>query len=290
MFEIKYRPGKIVLLKPTKGFTTLKAFLYNLIIFIGISVLFIGCSMSNNPVSGPTNGILQIYMTDTPARYSQVNIAIDSVKVHETTSDSLHGWYILNSTPTTYNLLTLVNGNYAVIGQDTLPPGQYSQIRLYIGTGSNVVINGQSYPLIIPSGILSGLDIIVDEKIEAGYLSNLYIDFDANMSIVVSGTQNNPQYILNPVIRTGTTTTKGIIWGTVSPNNVSSNIWAITGTDTSSTTTDVTGGFQLIYLNPGSYIVYIAPGDTAYKDTTIANISVAASNATNLGTISLTHK
>ena len=229
-------------------------------------------------------------MTDTPARYSQVNIVIDSVQIHESTSDSLHGWYFLNTKPTTYNLLTLVNGNYAVIGQDTLPPGQFSQIRLYIGAASNVVINGQSYFLKIPSGIQSGLDLTVDQNIEAGYLYKFYLDFDANMSIQVSGTPNNPQYILNPVIRTGTTTTKGIIWGTVSPNTVSSNLWAITRTDTSSTSTDDTGGFQLIYLNPGSYNMYLAPGDTAYKDTTITNISVTASNATNLGTISLTHK
>ena len=268
----------------------MKAVLCKLTIFIGISFLFFGCSLKNNPVTGPGNGILQVYMTDAPAAYSQVNIVIDSVQVHIATSDSLNGWYFLNSTPDTYDLLTLVNGNYAMIGKDTLTPGKYSQIRLYIGAGSNVVVNGQTYPLKIPSGIQSGLKINIDENIEAGYIYNFYFDFDANRSIVVSGTPGNPQYILNPVIRTGTTATKGIIWGTVLPDSVSSNVWAITGTDTSSTSTDGTGGFQLIYLNPGTYSVYIAPADTAYKDTTLTNISVTASNQTNIGTISLTHK
>jgi hypothetical protein len=284
------RENKLLLFKTAKGFNTVKAFLDKLPILMVISVLFFGCNFSNNPNSGPSNGILQINMTDSPANYSQVNIVIDSVQAHATASDSLHGWYTLNSTPTTYNLLTYVNGNYAIIGGDTLPPGQYSQIRLYFGAGSNVVINGQAYILKIPSGVQSGLQINADISIEAGYLYNFYLDFDANLSIVASRTPNNPQYILNPVIRTGSTSTKGIIWGTVTPYNESSNLWAVSGTDSNSTSTDATGGFQLIYLNPGTYSLYIAPTDTAYKDTTITNISVTASNATNLGTISLTHK
>jgi Domain of unknown function (DUF4382) len=268
----------------------LKAYLYKLVIFVSILVTFFGCNFSSNPPSGPTNGILQVNMMDAPANYSQVNIVIDSVQAHLASSDSLHGWYTLSATPTIYNLLTLVNGTYAVLGQDTLSPGQYSQIRLYIGSGSSVVINGQTYILKIPSAIQSGLKLNVDVTIDAGYLNNFYLDFDANRSIVVSGTSGNPQYILNPVIRTGTTTTTGIIWGTVSPNNDSTNVWAISGTDSISTSTDATGGFQLIYLNPGTYSVYIAPADTAYKDTTLTNISVTASNATNIGTITLTHK
>ena len=267
----------------------MKAFLYKLTFFVGISFLFFGCNSNNNPASGFDNGILRVYMTDSPAAYSQVNIVIDSVQVHIATSDSLNGWYLLNSTPATYNLLTLVNGNYALIGQDTLSPGKYSQIRLHIGAGSNVVINGQTYPLKIPGGIQSGFKINVDENIEAGYLYNFYFDFDANRSIVVSGTSSNPQYILIPVIRIGTAA-KGIISGTVFPHGVISNIWAITGMDTSSTSTDVAGGFRLTYLNPGTYSMYIAPTDTSYKDTTLTNISVTASNTTNLGSISLTHK
>ena len=269
----------------------MKVMIYNLFILLGISVLFFGCSKSENPASpsGGT-GILKISMIDGPAAFTQVDIVIDSVQAHISTADDNSGWYTLNNVPTNYNLLTLVNGVSTVIAEDTLPAGKYSQIRLYIGAGSNVVVNGQTYPLKIPSGIQSGLKINIDENIEAGYIYNFYFDFDANRSIVVSGTPGNPQYILNPVIRTGTTATKGIIWGTVLPDSVSSNVWAITGTDTSSTSTDGTGGFQLIYLNPGTYSVYIAPADTAYKDTTLTNISVTASNQTNIGTISLTHK
>jgi len=268
----------------------MKGFVFKIVVFMGIALFFFGCS--DNPTSPSGSGILKVTMTDSPtAAYSQVNIVIDSVQAHIANSDSLHGWYTLNSTPGTYDLLTLVNGANAVIGQDTLPPGMYSQIRLYIGTGSNVVINGQTYALTIPSGVQSGLKLNVDATVEAGFLYTLTLDFDANMSIVVSGTLLNPQYSLKPVIRSAAAASTGIISGTVSPGTVSSNVWAITGTDSSSTSTDAAGGFKLIYLNPGTYDVVVAPKDTTtYRDTTIANVAVTAGSTTNIGTVTLTHK
>lgn len=265
--------------------------IYNLFIMLGISVLFFGCSNSNNPASpSGSTGILKVTMIDSPANFSQVNIVVDSVQAHLSTSDSTSGWYTLNNTPATYDLLTLVNGANAVIGQDTLPAGDYSQIRLYIGTGSNVVLNGQTHALTTPSGSQSGVKLNVHATIQAGITYNLTIDFDANQSIVVTGAPLNTKYILKPVIRTAATATTGIIAGVVSPDTVSASVWAIAGPDSSSTSTDASGGFKLYYLNPDTYDIYISPKDTAYKDTTIANVAVTASNTTDIGTVILTKK
>ena len=268
----------------------MKGLVIKLVAFMGIALFFFGCS--DNSTSPAGSGILKVTMTDSPAAsYSQVNIVIDSVQAHIAGSDSLHGWYNLNSVPGTYDLLTLVNGVEAVLGQDTLPPGMYSQIRLFIGTGSNVVINNQPYPLTIPSGVQSGLKLNVDANLEAGFLYTITLDFDANMSIVVSGTLLNPQYTLKPVIRSAANATTGIIKGIVSPASASSSVWAVTGTDSSSTSTDATGGFKLIYLTPGTYNVIVAPKDTAtYRDTTIANVAVTAASTVDLGTVTVPHK
>ena len=122
----------------------MKVRIYKLFILLGISVFFFGCSKSDNPASpNGSTGIFKIMMIDSPADFSQVNIVVDSVQVHMSSSDSVSGWYTLNNVQATYNLLTFVNGANAVIGQDTLPAGNYSQIRLYIGTRSNIVLNGQ---------------------------------------------------------------------------------------------------------------------------------------------------
>jgi Domain of unknown function (DUF4382) len=261
---------------------------------MGISIVFFGCSKTNNnPVAVSENtGIMKITMIDSPANYDEVNIVIDSVQAHISNGDSTSGWYTLNNVSATYDLLKLVNGAEAVIGEDTLPAGNYSQIRLYIGSGSNVVLQGQNSPinLTTPSGSQSGVKLNVDANIQAGFTYNLTLDFDAASSIVKTGSPTNPKYILKPVIRTAATATSGIIAGIVSPDTVSAFVWAKMGTDSSSTSTDSTGGFKLYYLAPGTYDVYIAPKDTLFKVTTIIGVAVTASNTTNLGTVVLSHK
>jgi hypothetical protein len=266
----------------------MKGLVIRLVAFMGIALFFYSCS--NNPTSPSGTGILQVSMTDAPASYDSVNIYIDSVQAHIANGDTIQGWFTLNNKPEKYDLKTLVNGATTIIGSDTLPVGRYSQIRLFIGSGSYIVVNGVPYSLTIPSGVQTGLKLNVDANLQDGFLYNITLDFDANMSIVVSGTLLNPQYILKPVIRSGASATTGIITGTVSPGTVSSNVWAITGTDSSSTSTDATGGFRLIYLNQGTYDVVVAPEDTTYRDTTITNVAVSAGSTTNIGTVTLTHK
>jgi len=263
------------------------------LIFLSLAislVIYYGCAQKNNPVSpsSTTSGMLKVMMIDSPGNYSEVNIVVDSVQAHISTSDSTSGWYTLNNIPATYDLLKLVNGANAVIGEDTLPSGNYSQIRLYLGSGSNIVVDGNTIPLTTPSGQQSGIKLNVNATVEPGIAYLLILDFDASRSIVQAG--KSGKYLLKPVIRVATTATTGIISGLVSPDSVSAEVWAITGNDSVSTSTDTSGGFKLQYLSPNSYSVAIAPKDTAYKDTTITNVSVTASNTTNIGTVILTHK
>ena len=261
-----------------------------LVMFVSGAIMFYGCSKNNPTSPASTTGMMKVMMIDSPANYSEVNIVIDSVQAHISTSDSTHGWVTLNNTPATYNLLTLVNGANAVIGEANLQAGNYSQIRLYLGSGCNIVMNGQNYSLTVPSGLQSGLKLNVDATVDPGIAYLLTLDFDANQSIVQAGTLLSMKFNLKPVIRVVTTATTGIIAGAVTPDSVSANVWAITGTDSVSTSTDVSGGFKLQYLSPNTYSVVIEPKDAIYNDTTITNVTVTAGKTTNIGTIGLTHK
>ncbi len=264
--------------------------IYNLLLFLSALIIY-GCAKNDNPTSTTSStGSLKVMMIDSPANYSQVNIVIDSVQAHFENSDSTIGWFTLNNKPATYNLLELVNGTNAVIGESNLQAGNYTQLRLYLGSGSNLVMNGQSFALTTPSGSQSGIKLNLNATIQPGIAYLLTLDFDANQSIVSTGSPLNPKFILKPVIRVVATATTGIISGTVSPGVVSANVWALTSADSVSTSTDITGGFKIQYLNPGTYSVFISPQDTTYKDTTISNVSVTASNTTSIGTITLTHK
>ncbi len=265
----------------------LKKFMLFLVLAL-VGLLAAGCSKSS-PTSANGSGTLQVNMIDSPAAFDAVNIEIDSVQAHIATSDTTSGWVTLNSTPKTYDLLQLTNGVNAVIGSATVPAGRYSQVRLFIGSGSNVVIGGVSSPLTVPSGVQSGLKLNVDATIQSDITYVLTLDFNADQSIVTTGGLSG-QFMLKPVIRVITTASNGAITGTVLPDSARPTITAFNSSDTVSTAADTSGNFTVGYLPSGTYSLSIVPANTALNDSTITNVSVTNGQTTNVGTVTLSNK
>ncbi len=280
---------KFVFIKTTKE----QNHIMKTILLIGslsfLAVLVAGCSKSS-PTSSNGSGTFQVNMIDSPGAFDAVNIVVDSVQAHIASSDTTSGWVTLNSTGGTYDLLQLVNGVSAVIGKAAVPAGTYSQVRLFIGSGSDVVIGGVSYPLTIPSGVQSGLKLNVDATIQSNITYILTLDFNVNQSIVVTGNPLSGQFILKPVIRVVTTASNGAIAGIVLPDSSRPSITAFSSSDTVSTVADTSGKFTVGYLPSGSYSLSIVPADTTLNDTMITNVSVTNGQTTNVGTVTLTNK
>ena len=261
--------------------------------FIGIliiSILFLfGCSKSNptSPQSG--SGEMKMYMVDSPANFDAVFINVTEVDVHDASSDTTSGWHIINSTPHMYNLVSLRNGISAVLGDTMLPAGHYTQIRLILGAGSYVVINGANYDLTVPSGSQTGIKLTNEFDIQANTTYQLTLDFDANKSIVQNGIG---KYLLKPTIRLISTVTSGTISGTVLPITSKAVVWTVANNDTVTAYADaVTGYFKLMALPAGSYSLYINASDTTmYRDTTISNVNVTSGLDTNIGSIIFSSK
>lgn len=246
-------------------------------------ILVMGCS---NSTTSQGIGELRLILVDSPSAYDQVNIVVTNVDVHSAGSDSLGGWTTVNSDTATYDLLVLRNGANAILGDHMLPVGKYTQIRLSIGTGSNVVVDGVRYNLDVSAANTVKLNNEFD--IQAGMLYELTLDFDASRSIVLTG---NNQYKLDPVIRVEANVVSGTISGTVSPASAQSVVSTTAGTDTVTAVCDsTTGFFRLMALPAGTYSVAIRPTDTSYRDTTLTNISVVAQQDTNIGTVVLTRR
>jgi hypothetical protein len=227
-------------------------------------------------------------LVDSPAGFEHVNIVVTRVEVHKAGSDSTSGWVVINDNAATYDLLQLRNGASAVLGSRSLDVGHYSQIRLILGTGSNIVVNGASFGLNVASGTQSGIKLNHEFDIQDGKLYALTLDFNVEHSIVLSG---NGQYSLKPVIRLVPVVISGTISGTVNPVSAASSVFAITGTDTVSTLADAsTGSFKFMAMLQGSYTVKVLSKNLLYNDKTITNVSVTAKQNTDLGTISLTLK
>lgn len=260
----------------------LVSLMFTILFFLGLS----GCSESSTENSnGTQQGDIKLYLVDSPGDYDAVNIVITEVSVHLTSNDTVSGWTVISDSLRTINLLNLTNGNFDILGRHRLDVGRYTQIRLKIGTGSNVVVNGQTYPLNIPSGSQSGLKLNHQFDIEADALYELTLDFDASRSIHVTG---NNQYQMRPVIRVAANIVSGSISGVVSPANALAVISTTFDSDTVSTYADVaTGGFRLMVLPAGSYSVNIRSGVEIYADSTVTGVTVIAQQNTDLGTIVL---
>lgn len=256
----------------------------------GVLMGLIGCSKSNGPTTSGS-GSMQVNMVDAPAGYDAVNIEITGVEAHMAGSDSVSGWVTLNSTAGMYNLLEYTNGTVAVIGNAQIAAGHYTQIRLSIGPGSNVVVNGQTHALNMASGFQTGVKLNVDATVQADAAYSLTLDFDANQSVIQAGDTANASYSLKPVIRTTATAATGFIMGAVLPLTAKATVWAYSSTgDTLSTNVNILGAFELMYVPAGTYTVHIASNSALYLDSTMTGIQVNALATANIGTVSMRPK
>lgn len=257
--------------------------MYKLLLPLVVSlVVFTGCEKSTEPQPGP--GELKIYLVDSPGQFDEVNIVVKNVEVHKSDTDTITGWTTINNVPATYDLLKLRNGASAILGNAKLTPGHYTQLRLMIDSGSNVVVNGVRHNLEIPSGMESGLKLTHAFWIEADKLYELTLDFDAEKSIKELG---NNKWKLQPTIRVVANVVSGTISGKVLPLDANAKVEAMVGSDTVTTLPDTSGNFKLVALPEGTYSVKIIPTNVAYKDTTINNVTVIKQQDTNIGTITL---
>ncbi len=251
------------------------------ILLAGLITVF-SCSKSTSP----DKGTITVYLTDSPASIDAVNIVVTQVAVHMSGNDSLSGWQTISDTTAHYDLLKLQNGANVLFANHQLPAGQYTQIRLIIGTGSTVVVNGITYPLSISSGMQTGIKLNHQFTIVKGQVYQLLLDFDAERSIILTGSN---QYQLKPVIRAVPMLLSGNIEGVVIPHAVT--ILTTSGTDTVAVTLadTTTGFFEVEGLLAGTYNLKFHPSSLLYADSTIFNVNVTAGHTTDLDTIALRH-
>jgi len=262
----------------------------SLLLFILLSIaLWSGCSdQSTNVDPVEQNGRLKINLIDSPSTLDSVIICVTRVEVHKSGTDSTSGWFVINDSTRYFDLLQLTNGASSVLGDTSLSPGKYTQIRLIIGNGSYVIDQGIRNDLEIPSGSQTGLKLTHQFTIESGKLYELILDFNVEKSVIITG---SGKYKLKPTIRVMPMVISGSISGQVLPLDAQPTIWTVYGTDTITTYTDLQGFFKLMALYQGNYEVNIIPLDTMmYRDTIITGVQVFANQETNIGSVTLQPK
>ena len=230
---------------------------------LGLAAL-VGCGGSSG--SSSANGAMNVHLVDGPiSGYQQVNVNIQSVEINNGGN-----WITLASPNKTYNLLSLTGGVSEMLASGaTLPAGHYSQMRLILGSGNSVVLSdGTTQTLTVPSGLQTGIKLVVSFDVAAGTTADVWIDFDAAHSIQVVQAGASGMYMLRPTVWAYDKTVTGSISGTLTDSATAkplgdATVYAET-LDASgnariarATTTDANGAYTLDLLPVGStyYIV-----------------------------------
>ncbi len=205
---------------------------------------------------------------------------------HDEEDDEKGEWIIVDIEPQVYDILQLQNGAEALLAETEIEAGELREVRLILGENNQVVVDGETFDLTIPSGSSSGLKIKVDSEIEAGEFYDVVIDFVASKSIVKTG---NGKYILKPVIKVKLIKDEdpyGGISGLITPAELSTMVHAINAEEDTASTTPDNGSYLIDLLLPGNYTVVIEPADeSGFSDVSIENVVVTEEEITELETV-----
>jgi len=256
-----------------------------LAVFMAAGTL-ISCSDTNEPAVEGT-GTLRMILVDAPPDIGEVDsliVVFDEVLVHRgcESEEECDGEWVTVLSDTlpvenrTFDLLELVNGVFAVLGEVELDAALYSQVRIMYESAT-LYIGGESQDLFIPSGNQTGIKLVNAFEVDPNVITELIVDFDVAESLH-EAPPGSGNYILRPTIRLVENVLSGTISGTVTPVGIGAVVYALdpaTADTVTSTMPDPdTGGYVLQALLAGTYDVMAAA--EGYVDSTRTGITVDA--------------
>lgn len=258
-----------------------KNWIYPVVLMLSSMVALYSCKKDNNNSNGTSQ--VSMHLTDGPSSvYDHVYIDIQKVEVTMSGSSAVT---LTPIRPGVYDILQFRNGLDTLLMRATLPAGTVSQIRLILGSNNSVVVGGTSYPLNTPSAQESGLKLNLNQTFAANGSYDIWLDFDAAKSIVLTGSGT---YKLKPVIRAYSATTNGSVKGYILPLTSLAVVYAIDGTDTlAAIPNSADGFFKISGMASGTYTLMVKPGIAGLAVYSQTGVSVTYGTVLDLGTITL---
>ncbi|MBK5208600.1 MAG: DUF4382 domain-containing protein [Flavobacteriaceae bacterium] len=259
------------------------------IYFIAIAalVVMLGFQSCSNADESNNTARVQLKLVDAPGDYLEVNVEI--VDIQYNNSDNENGWASFGKPedyPINVDLTTLIVGNNLLLADQIIPSGTLKQIRLVLGDGNTLKIEGQEamMPLSTPSAMQSGLKLNMNTTLEPGFSYTFILDWDVQKSVVMAGTSG--MYNLKPVIRVNAEVNSGSIAGNLTGEvlvdglsvlnaleNVTVEVYGNTDVYVAESSTNAEGDFLIQGLASGDYKLKIVNIE-GYDDYESASITV----------------
>jgi len=268
--------------------------------------IFFSCIVSCNDSDNEGTATISVKLVDEPGDYENVFVEVVDVLVkyegddNEDADEDMdqdgdidnddNGWQSLGIiNPGIYDLLELTGGiSLELVDDVEVASGVIKQIRLVLGDENTVVLEGETEPrpLNTPSAQQSGLKVMVNQPIDAGFNYDFILDFDADESIVMAGNSGNIN--LKPVLRASLEVNSGTLSGIVLPNDIMVEVEASNENITASTMANDLGEFEISGLPGGIYTITITPEESSnLQPVMLDNVEISVGEITVIETITL---
>lgn len=227
--------------------------------------------------AGPQMSHVFVRLTDAPApELASAQVWIS--QVYLVGSDGTSRFTIPISPSTEYDLLHFQGGVTALLGDITIPPGDYAQLRMIVDSAlvtlkSSLFSNGtDTVTLKVPSGPQTGIKVEFGGPVHiAPGQTDLVVDFDVSRSFVFQGPATGPYGAsFKPVLHGVVQDVAGSIAGTATPTPATAVLFAINANNdrvASATADGATGAYTLMFLPPATYTVLDSNTTNAHKVT-----------------------
>ena len=160
---------------------------------------------------------VSLYLTDAPSQdIESARVWISSAYLVPAGEDG--EFYTIFATaegqePQEYDLLTLQNGVTALLGTETIPEGEYAQLRLVVdqaeinlGGDATFADGSSSKMLFVPSGMETGIKVEFGGPITISGATSLTVDFDVEQNFTFLGPPGRPMDVLFTPLLVGSVT------------------------------------------------------------------------------------
>ncbi|MFT3845158.1 MAG: DUF4382 domain-containing protein [Lacibacter sp.] len=238
-----------------------------------ISFLLLSCKKESSADEGKQ--MVNVYLTDNPVNFQQVNVDIQKLELKIEVKDSAgvehEFWEVLTIRPGVYNLLNFRNGIDTLFATGFVTRGEVKKIRITLGGNNSIMVNGLTLPLTLKDAVVI---IDADDITEvAGSGIKIHLDFDAAGSINLG---SNGLFELLPHIRTFSDDHDGRIEGKILPAEAGAVVVLKSSSQTLMAIPEDDGKFKIRGIKAGTVDLFIDATANGYKDTTIKNISIGS--------------
>jgi len=172
---------------------------------LAVTLILAACSHEQSYVPGEIEVIASTSVNSTPAIVSldslgqrtlnSILLKVEEVQIHKDSA----GWKTIAEPHQVFDFLQLTDTITFVLADTLVEPGYYSQLRLIVAETNEVVIDGVSYPLVVPSGTQTGVKLNLDVAINGGETARIYLEFDEETAVIenANGFYLRPSFRLN---------------------------------------------------------------------------------------------